>query len=487
MNKITVIGLGPGDSRFLTVEALEHLKNGKRLFIRTEKHPTNEHLKSLGIEFETFDELYESAQTFESVYEQIVDRLLLAAIDQPINYAVPGNPFVAEKTVELLKEKSEDIDFIYGVSFIDAVLSLLKLDPVDGFNIVDGLNIQRISNQTNNLVIQVYNKMVAADVKYKLSRFYPDDHELLVVQSAGVIDQEKVITRALCDLDRMDDYDHLTSLLVPPVKEDLRLKDFEDLVQIMQVLRGEDGCPWDRKQTHESLKKNLIEEAYEVLEAIDQNDSEHLEEELGDLLLQVVFHGLIEEETGYFNLDDVTHGLCEKLIRRHPHIFGDKVAQTPEDVEKIWNHVKSEEKTLGYTDRMNELSKSFPALIRAAKIQKIAREVGFDWDDVNPALDKVREEYSELIVEIENQDKKNMENELGDLLFAVVNVARFLKIDPEIALDLTIQKFVKRFSYIESSELALSRGMGSMSLEEMDLIWEESKLEIKSRKITKKH
>ncbi|MBN2259375.1 MAG: nucleoside triphosphate pyrophosphohydrolase [Clostridiales bacterium] len=475
MNKITVVGLGPGDSKYLTMEAIEVLNQPARLLLRTEKHPTVEYLREKGIDFMTFDDLYETCQTFDEVYEKIAYYLLEEVKLTPVIYAVPGNPFVAERTVELLKERYENIEYIYGVSFIDVVLTVLRIDPVNGLAVVDGLNIKKISNDTNNIIIQVYNKMVAADVKYKLSEYYEDEQEIYIVKSAGIKNQEFIKKVCLWELDHEDIFDHLTTLVIEPVEEGKRRKSYDDLIEVMRVLRSEDGCPWDRKQTHETLRTNLIEEAYEVLEAIDNGDSELLEEELGDLLLQVVFHGLIEEEMGYFNLVDVTHHITEKLIRRHPHVFGELAAETAEDVEIIWNGVKKNEKNQTYAERMESVSKSSPSLIRAYKIQNIAREIGFDWDDVYPAIDKVKEELAEIIAEIEALRIGQYENELGDLLFAVVNVARLLKIDPEIALDKTNQKFTKRFKYIEESALAKQKGLDKMSLQEMDFLWEEAK------------
>jgi tetrapyrrole methylase family protein/MazG family protein len=243
----------------------------------------------------------------------------------------------------------------------------------------------------------------------------------------------------------------------------------------MRTLRGEDGCPWDREQTHESLKKNLIEEAYEVMGAIDEKDAVHLEEELGDLLLQIVFHGLIEEEMGFFDLRDVTHGISEKLIRRHPHVFGSREAGSAQEVEKIWEAVKGEENPGKLHEKMAALSKALPATLRATKVQKIAREIGFDWDDAAPALDKVAEELLEVREELQGADKEKIELEIGDLLFAVVNVARLSKVDPELALDRTIEKFVTRFKYMEDSPEGESKGLKAMTLAEMDQLWNQAK------------
>jgi len=475
MNKITVVGLGPGDKNYLTVESIDTLKSGKKIFIRTEQHPVNKYLKDIGIKYETFDYFYEQEETFDSVYEKIVEELINQAKNEDIIYAVPGNPFVAERTVELLKDKYKNIEFIYGVSFIDAVLTFLKLDPINGLCIIDGLNIKSISNIQHNIIIQVYNNLVASDVKYKLSGIYGDDQEIYIIKSAGIKDKEKMIKVKLSDLDSYEDYDHLTSLYIKPVKEERRRKEFSDLVELMKVLRGENGCPWDRIQTHESIKKGLIEEAYEVVDAIENNDTDLLEEELGDLLLQIIFHSLIEEEMGYFDIKDVTNSIYEKLIRRHPHVFDNLNVNSAEEVEDIWIESKQNEKDLEYFERMEGVSKYFPALIRAYKVQNIAKEVGFDWDDIKPAIEKVKEETREMELEINNNNLENFEEELGDLLFSIVNISRYFNVCPEVSLTKSIKKFIERFTYIEKSNIARHKGLKNMSLNEMDILWEKSK------------
>ncbi len=475
MNKITVIGLGPGDFRFLTLEALEALEKAEKLYFRTHKHPLVEKLYHRGISFESFDEFYETEETFEGVYGRITETILNAAKRTPVTYAVPGNPFAAERTVEMLKEAAVDIEFIYGVSFIDAILSSLKLDPVKGLSIVDGLNMGRINPRGINIIIQVYDRLIASKVKTALMAEFPDDHEVIIVKSAGVLGEESVRKVPLNELDHREVFDHLTSIVVEPLSPHEGRKDFGDLIAIMRTLRGEDGCPWDREQTHESLKKNLIEEAYEVMGAIDEKDAVHLEEELGDLLLQIVFHGLIEEEMGFFDLRDVTHGISEKLIRRHPHVFGSREADSAQEVEKIWEAVKGEENPGKLHEKMAALSKALPATLRATKVQKIAREIGFDWDDAAPALDKVAEELLEVREELQGTDKEKLELEIGDLLFAVVNVARLSKVDPELALDRTIEKFMTRFKYMEDSPEGESKGLKAMTLAEMDQLWNQAK------------
>lgn len=251
---------------------------------------------------------------------------------------------------------------------------------------------------------------------------------------------------------------------------------FNDLVNIMAVLRSDKGCPWDREQTHESLKKYLIEETYEVIDEIDKCDVKGLCEELGDLMLQIVFHAQIEAEKNNFAIDDVISGICHKLISRHTHVFGDQHAETPKDVETIWRQQKvKEHNTKSYTEVLESIPHSLPALMRSFKVQKKASEVGFDWEDVSGPMAKVLEELDELKNAYNENNTEKIMEELGDLLFTVVNVSRFVGADPEIALGRTVEKFIKRFKYLEDKCRSSCRNLEDVSLSEMDSIWEEAK------------
>ena len=245
----------------------------------------------------------------------------------------------------------------------------------------------------------------------------------------------------------------------------------EDLRRIMEILRAPDGCPWDRVQTHQSIRRNMLEEAYEVAEAIDQDDTENLKEELGDVLLQVVFHSSMAQQENRFTFDDVVDGVCKKLVFRHPHLFGDVVAKDSEGALSAWEASKQAEKgQKTATDTLNGVARSLPGLMRAEKLQSKAAKAGFDWKDISPALDKLEEEVGELRQAVSEQS--NVEEELGDVLFAAVKVGRFAGLDSEQALQNTCEKFIRRFSYVEKNA---EKPMKEMELSELERLWQESK------------
>jgi len=250
----------------------------------------------------------------------------------------------------------------------------------------------------------------------------------------------------------------------------------QDLVEIMKLLRAPEGCPWDAEQTHESIKKNLIEETYEVIEAINKDDKDLLCEELGDLLMQVVFHAQMESEAGVFDFDAVADGVCKKLIERHPHVFGDVSISGVDDVLTNWDAIKRKsKKQKTTTESMLSVPRELPALMRATKLQKKAADVGFDWPDVSGALDKLEEEIAELRLAISNNDRENIAEELGDILFSAVNVSRFIKTDAEEALTMASDKFLSRFQKVECLANEREIDMKSVGIDELDRLWDEAK------------
>lgn len=479
---IKIVGLGPGAKEALTIGTICELESNKNIFLRTEKHPTVDYLKEKNIVFGTYDNVYESIGSFDEVYLNIANDIIKKHDDLgDLIYAVPGHPLVAEKSVfnliELCKENNIEYKIMPAVSFIDAMIEALKIDPIEGLKVIDSFDIgnQILDKRIGTIITQVYNQLIASEVKLKLLEQYNDETEIYYVRAAGIKNEESIRKIPIFELDMQEDIDYLTSIYIP--KDLKNKKDFNDLLSIIETLRGEDGCPWDREQTHKSLKKALIEESYEVIDAIDQEDDDSLIEELGDVLLQVVFHASIGKEEGYFDISDIIEGICNKMISRHPHVFKNaNELNSSEEVLVKWDELKKKEK--GYnsiTEEMKGITKGLPALLRAHKVQEKAKKVGFDFDDVNFAIDKVKEELNEVIDVYKTENMEKMKEELGDLFFSCVNVARFLKVDEEIALNYTIDKFIKRFAYVEKSAKEKNIELMDMNMEEMDKLWEISK------------
>lgn len=483
---IKIIGLGPGAKDALTIGTLELLKSSKNVYFRTEKHPTVDFLKEQGLKFETYDFAYDKFDSFDEVYEFIANEIIKTHNScEDIVYGVPGHPFVAEKSVNILIKLCEKLDIKYevlpAVSFVDAMMDALKLDPVEGLKIIDAfdMNNQVLDKRLGTIITQVYDPFIASEVKIKLSEYYKDDTEIYFVRAAGIKGLESIRKIQLYEIDRQEDIDYLTSLYIP--KDLKNNKDFYDLLEIMEKLRSQEGCPWDREQTSESLKKYLIEESYEVLEAIDEQDDDKIIEELGDVLLQVVFHAQIGKEDGFFNINDVISSICNKMILRHPHVFSNKENITSDEVVQNWDEIKRKEKHFDtYTQEMKGIAKTLPSLLRADKVQNKAAKVGFDWNNVEDALSKVFEEFNEVKEVYKTKNKERILEEIGDLIFSSVNVSRFLDIDPEIALNKTTDKFINRFSFIEGKAREQGCDMNNMTLEEMDRLWNLAKINEKN-------
>jgi tetrapyrrole methylase family protein / MazG family protein len=480
--KIEIIGLGAGDLNQLPLGVYKKLLSHNRLFLRTKEHPVVKELEKEGVAYTSFDDIYEANDQFEAVYEEICRRLLEEANNGPVVYAVPGHPLVAERTVQILLELSKRGEAIIeiggGQSFIDALFQALKIDPVEGFQLLDGTAFKKdqLQIQQHMIISQVYDRFVASEVKLTLMELLPDEYPVTIVTGAGS-GEESLKEVPLYELDREVTLNNLTSLYVPPVKDEILLrKQFSNFRDIIATLRGPDGCPWDKKQTHESLKKYLIEESFEVIDAINRGDEDLLVEELGDVLLQIMLHAQIGEDEGFFTIDDVIEGVSNKMVRRHPHVFGTEKAQNAEEVVTIWDDIKRQEK--GKVESLLDgVGFEIPNLIRAYEIQKKAASVGFDWDDIRPALDKVQEEIKELEEELGKTTVNDelLMDEFGDILFALVNVARFLKIQPEEALFRANEKFKSRFQYIEKRVKESGKTFSEYSLEELDQYWDEAK------------
>ncbi|MGL5353495.1 MAG: nucleoside triphosphate pyrophosphohydrolase [Clostridium sp.] len=478
---IKIVGLGPGAPEALTIGTIKALEKSENIFFRTEKHPTVDYLKETVKNFKTYDHFYEEGSNFDEVYENIaVDVVKQYKETGELIYAVPGHPLVAEKSVfnlmKLCDENNIEYKILPAVSFIDAMMDSLKIDPIEGIKVIDAFDMksQVLDKRIGTIITQVYNPLIASEVKLQLLDFYNDDTIIDYVRAAGIEGQESIRKIPIYELDMQEDIDYLTSVYVP--KDLDNKKDFNDLISIIDRLRGEDGCPWDREQTHESLKNQLIEECYEVIDAINNDDIDGIIEELGDVLLHVVFHASIGSDDGYFNMTDIIESICTKMIYRHPHVFKDEKDITTDEVLSNWDELKTKEKKFtSITEELDAVAKSLPALIRANKVQKKAAKVGFDFEKVEDAALKVEEELKEVLEVYKCDNKEKIIEEVGDLLFSCVNVARFLKVNEEEALSKTTEKFIKRFRFIEECALSKGQKLTEMSLKELDNLWNESK------------
>lgn len=520
MGTITIVGLGPGAVGHLSLETMGLLKSGAQVILRTAVHPTVEELRKQQVDFVSCDDLYEAGASFEEVYGKVVERVLAAAAEGDVVYAVPGSPLVAEKTVVMLREQAGEAGIRLlikpSMSFLDLAYVELGIDPIAGLRIIDAQDFGAMgeAGQYPLMITQVYSKLVASDLKIALMDALDDEYEIYFLRNLGLPDEE-CRPVPLFELDRQEHIDHLTSVYVPPVADgaagalaglmefgddddedgyveeeglvcDTQLAaevvdellndvDIQPLVDVMRALREPGGCPWDREQTHASIRGNMIEEVYEYLEAVDADDTDGMREELGDVLMQIVFHARMAQEAGRFDLQDVIDEVTEKLINRHPHVFGDVHVENSDEVLVNWEAIKKQEKT-ERKHVLDGVTKGLPALLRAYKLQGKAAKVGFDWDDVEDVWGKVQEELGELREAIASGDSRAAEAEFGDVLFALVNYGRFYKIEPEVALNGTNNRFASRFSHVEKRVEESGRVWEDFTLAELDAFWDEAKL-----------
>ncbi|CAD2071956.1 MazG nucleotide pyrophosphohydrolase domain-containing protein [Phocicoccus pinnipedialis] len=348
--KITIIGLGSSDVDQMSLRIYRALQNSEHLYLRTNDHPAVQMLDDEGIKYESFDHIYEANDTFTDTYQTIADILIEASKDKDIVYAVPGSPLIYETTTEMLLSHAKnsndlEVEIIGGQSFIDVCIAALEIPVNDGFQILDGSNLRfaDFNHHQHTLITQVYDLFSVSNAKLELLEFYPHDTTVYLVDKAGSIDQ-RIIKAELSEIDHNVPTSNLMTMYVPKVESNaLDNRSIHHMNDLFNTLVGEDGCPWDKVQTHESLERYLIEEAFEVIEAIETEDDELLIEELGDILLQVGLHAAIANKDSYFDFYDVLSRLNEKLVHRHPHVFGDVEAETTSDVHQVWNKQKEKE------------------------------------------------------------------------------------------------------------------------------------------------
>ena len=481
MYQLTVIGLGAGDFNQLQIGVYKQLKAANKLYVRTLDHPVLKELATEGVQFASFDDVYEKHDDFAPVYREIADSLIEAVKHEPIMYAVPGHPLVAEQTVQYLIEAEQEgriqLKIEGGQSFLDPIFAALKIDPIEGFQLVDGTNftMHDVNMRQHVLIAQVYDMFSASEVKLTLMEKYDDEYPVTIVTAAGS-SEESLRTVPLYELDQAMELNNLTTVYVPPVKEQTQaLRDWTTFREIIATLRGPNGCPWDQKQTHESLKKYLLEEAHEYLAAVDAQDDFAMIEELGDVLLQVFLHAQIGEDNGYFTLEDVLASISEKMIRRHPHVFVDVSVKDADEVLVNWDAIKAQEKGERPERLLDGEYRATSALQTAYNYQKKAAKVGFDWANAEGAWQKFEEEWQEFREEIVNGDTASRLDEFGDVLFAVINIARFYKISPEEAMLHANEKFARRFGFVEGQVRKSGKEFSEYTLDELDAFWNEAK------------
>ena len=529
---LTIVGLGPGAAGHLSLETLQLLESNA-VILRTEIHPTVAELKNRGISFVSCDSFYEKEDTFEKVYDTIAAFVLEQARGKNVVYAVPGSPLVAERTVVLLRERAAEqgvpLQIKPAMSFLELACVDLGIDPIEGLRIIDAQDFEALADAGRYplMITQVYNQMVASDMKLSLMDALPDETEAWFLRNLGLEDEEcrKI---PLYEIDRQPVIDHLTSVFIPrqpqevllsvlqePEKEEVPVSDGADeaegdfdfaeeplpeavvagedghwkrfpllprktefdvrpLSDVMQVLREPGGCPWDREQDFATIRANLIEECYEFLEAVDGKDVHGMMEELGDILMQVVFHARMAEEKELFTLQDVIDCVTDKLIERHPHVFGTVQVANSDEALTNWDAIKLQEKP----ERkriLDGIYKGLPSLLRANKVQRKVAKAGFDWTETESVKNKVLEEWKEFNEAVAKGNAEEMEKELGDLYFSLVNYARHLGVESETALNRCNNRFTGRFAHVEDCVEKSGKEWKEFTLDELDAFWDEAK------------
>ncbi len=478
---ITIIGLGPGCSQYWTRTAYQHLFEAAEVYLSTIHHPS---IADIPGQIHTFDYLNQPQNNVIKAYQQLAAEIVrLGQRQQGITFAVPGHPNLDEASVPYIQAQAQaaalSVTILPGLSFLDATCAVLNLENPLNLQIVDFLTLvsqHHPALETGRPVLIPYlaEQATLLYAKQTLLNAYPDDLLVTLLQALGTA-QERIWTCSLAELDRQTDLDQtLTTLYLPASKP---LGAFSALQETIAHLRSPMGCPWDLKQTHQSLRPYLLEEAYEVLAALDANDADALAEELGDLLLQVVLHTQIAIDNGEFKMETVIDHLNRKLIRRHPHIFGDVSVADAAQVVTNWEVIKKAEKAAkGQSETvasvLDGVPPDLPALAQALTISNRAVRVGFEWPNIEGVLDKIVEEAQEIV---EATNPSHLESEIGDLLFSAVNLARWQKIDPESALRATNARFTRRFKNMELLAAEQGQSLSTMSIEALEVLWQQAK------------
>lgn len=458
MNKITVVGLGYSDINGMSVEGYRTLfenKNNAKIICQTISHKVVKEMSDRDIEFETLDRFYENAESFDEIYEGACEYIISCANSSDVIFCVSGSPALGDViTNKLTAQSQNEVKIISCPGIAEHISSTSSLVMESGYCAIPAHALQKnmINTHSTLCITEVDNKFLASEIKLMLLDFYPDDYKIYYFYGHPESKYEEI---CLFDMDRQKTYDFSVNFVVLPLDNFAKkLYDITALCEIMRILRGQPteseiiglnyddrGCSWDREQTHKSIRVNMIEEAYEVVQAINSNDIENLIEELGDMLLQVVFHSQIAQETGEFTFSDVINGVVSKLIRRHPHVFGDVVANDSEQALASWDEVKKQEKAnKSISDVFASIPKDLPALTKACKVQSKSEKAGYTAN-----YSKFSKGIKHGIIDTELEPEA-----FGELLYAVADAARHLGYDPDVELLNYIDNFMWKLSQKEN-------------------------------------
>ncbi|MGE3075934.1 MAG: nucleoside triphosphate pyrophosphohydrolase [Dehalococcoidia bacterium] len=465
--RIHVVGLGPGDPRHVTLETRDLLGSGMPVILRTRHHPS---ATELAPNAEDCDDLYRVGTSFDEVYGAVVKRVLERAGRGPVVFAVPGSPWFAERSVGALVTAALAAAMptkVYpAVSFVDVAAGVLGIDLAE-IQVCDATHF-RIDTLRPALVHQVFDRDVVTALKLDLLKLYPAEHPVTVLSAVGTAD-ESIRSVPLAELDHRP-FGYLDTLFVPAIEPIDDVRRFDGLLHVVRSLLAPGGCPWDRQQTHLSLRPYLLEETYEALEAIDNQEPADLVEELGDVLFQTLIHTAIAENAGEFEIHDVIERIATKLIRRHPHVFSDGTASTAAEVEENWEKLKKAEKQRDSI--LDGVPRALPALAESQSLQGRARKIGFDWPDIEGRLEKLHEEIGEFA---RAEGAAERLDEFGDILAVLVNIADHLGLDAEQALRGANAKFRSRFGRVETLAKEQGTALKDLDLAGLDRLWDEAK------------
>lgn len=477
MNELFIVGLGVFEGQ-LAPEAKERVDGATFVVFQTARSLDFDNNRG----WTSCDDLYEACSDFDELNQAVAKRLTGLCEKGTTAFCMPGTPLGKAMTCEIVKackEKGIPYAIIPGTGYADAALASCGICFDAPAVSMDAIFAEgaRIDPEKPLVVCEIDSLLLAGAVKLALLEYYPAEWEItLAVAGKEAFTHTRI---PLYELDRQKhgSYTAGTCAILPPLGFlDMERRGVAQVEELVKLLRGPGGCPWDAEQTIQSLRPTVLEEAYEVVEAIDNDDDTGLCEELGDLLLQIVFLCVMAEEQGRFSLRDAATDLCAKMVYRHPHVFGDAVAKDSAAVLSNWENLKKTEKGMETQGEvLKAVPKTLPALTRSAKVQKKAAKVGFDWNDPRDALKKVLEEVDEFTAELNGGSEARAFEEMGDLLFAVVNAARLSGIDPELALNKATEKFTKRFCLMEEEVNKSGRKMEELTLPELDAVWDRIK------------